>query len=93
MKKRISIKGKEYPCYMTMGAILRFRRETGYDVKDAKDIADQVILLWCVVKAACAAEGVTFDTGLEEFADSLNPESLKLLEEETAEDGAKKKTE
>lgn len=93
MKKRIIIKGKEYPCYMTMGAILRFRREAGYDVKDAKDVADQVILLWCVVKAACAAEGVPFDMSLEDFADNLNPESLRLLEDEAADGGAKKKTE
>lgn len=91
--KRIIIKGKEYPCYMTMGAILRFRKETGYDVKDAKDIADQVILLWCVVKAACAAEKVPFDMSLEDFADSLNPESLRILEDGAADGEAKKKTE
>jgi hypothetical protein len=93
MKRRIIIKGKEYPCYMTMGAILRFRREAGYDIKDAKDIADQVVLLWCVVKSACAADGVSFDMGLEDFADNLNPESLKLLEDEAGTDEAKKKTE
>ena len=33
MKTKIIIGGKEYPCRVTMGALLRFKRETGHDVR------------------------------------------------------------
>ena len=96
--KRIQINGKEYPVRMTMGALLRFKRETGKDVSEVKptDVADMVILMWCCVASACKADGVDFSLSLEEFADSLDPENLNLLKGE--EDGgsgedAQKKTE
>ena len=68
--KRIRINGKEYPVRMTMGALLRFKRNTGKDVGDIKkdDIADMIILLWCCVASACKADGVDFDLSLEQFA-------------------------
>lgn len=83
--KRIQINGKEYPVRMTMGALLRFKRETGKDVSEVKstDVADMVILMWCCVASACKADGVDFSLSLDEFADSLDPASLKLLEEES----------
>ena len=95
MSKRILINGKEYPVRMTMGALLRFKRETGREVSEIKktDVADQVILLWCIVTAACSADKVEFGIGLEEFADALTPEALTLLDDESGGDGAKKKTE
>ena len=95
MNKRILINGTRYPVRMTMGALLKFKQETGRDVSEIKntDVSDQVILLWCIVYAACVADGVPFNLGLEEFAFALPMEALNLLENDSEDDGAKKKTE
>lgn len=87
--KKIQINGKEYPIRMTMGALLRFKRETGKDVSEVKstDTADWIILMWCCVASACKADGDEFTLTLEEFADSLDVGHLKLLEEELAKSG------
>lgn len=82
--KKIKVNGKEYPVRITMGALLRFKRETGKDVSEVSsgDVADMVILLWCCVVSACAADGVEFNLSLEAFADSLDPKSMETLNEE-----------
>lgn len=82
--RKIKINGQEYPARMTMGALLRFKRETGKDVSEVKssDVADTVILLWCCVVSACKADGVTFTLSLEEFADALDPSALQILNDE-----------
>lgn len=82
--KRIKINGKEYPVRMLMGALLQFKRETGKDISEVKanDVADMIILLWCCVASTCRAERVEFNLSLEEFADSLDPENLKILQDE-----------
>ncbi len=76
--KRISIKGKEYPCRITMGAMLRFRNETGRDVSqlNSTEVADLVTLLWCCVASASKADGVKFGIELMDFADMLTTETL-----------------
>ena len=81
---KVKINGKEYPARVTMGALLRFKRETGKDVSEVKssDVADAVILLWCSVVSACKADGVTFDLSLDEFADALDPDTLQILNDE-----------
>ena len=80
---------------MTMGALLRFKRETGRDVSEVtdKDVADMVILLWCAVASACAHDRVPFELSLDEFADSLSPETLDVLNGAAPAKEAKKKTE
>lgn len=94
--KRITINGNEYPCRVTMGAMLRFRNETGRDVSqlDSNEAADLVTLLWCCVASASKADGVEFGMGLMDFADTLTPETLTgfytSLEKEQA--GREKKT-
>ena len=77
--KRISINGKEYPCRITMGAMMRFKNETGKDVSkmDTTDVTEQVTLLWCCIVSASKADGVEFGIGLMDFADMLDPETLK----------------
>lgn len=82
--KRIRIKGKEYPVRMTLGALLRFKRETGKDVGEIQktDIADMVILLWCCVASACKSDGMDFGLSLEQFADCLEPGHLEILTDE-----------
>ncbi len=78
MKKiELTINGKAYPCRMTMGAMLRFKREAGKDVSEIKgEVADMAVLLWCCVVSACKADGVEFGLSLEDFADSVDPATL-----------------
>ena len=76
--KTISINGKPYPCRVTMGAMLRFKRETGRDVNQISqdDVSDLVIFLWCCIASASKADGVEFGMELMDFADQLAPEAL-----------------
>ena len=68
---RISVGGREYPCRATMGALLRFKRETGKEVSEigAGSMSELLTYLWCCVCSACAADGVKFSLSLEQFAD------------------------
>lgn len=77
--KKIMYKGRELPCRMTMGAMVRFKKESGRDVSEIQngDISDLILLLWCCIKSACNADEIDFDTAFEPFADSLDAEALK----------------
>ena len=77
--KKILYKGRELPCRVTMGAMVRFKRESGRDVSTIQDgdIADLILLLWCCIKSACNADGDTFDVSFEVFADSLDLDVLQ----------------
>lgn len=76
--KKLNINGKEYPCRVTMGAMLRFRNETGHDVSAMRDgdTAELVTFLYCCVASACNADGVEFGFSLTDFADRLDPEMV-----------------
>ena len=78
---KIQIKGIEYPCRVTMGAMLRYKRESGEDISKLKDdnMEALVLLLWCCVKSACNADGVDFLYNVDEFADALSPQELNLF--------------
>lgn len=97
--KKIFYQGRELPCYITMGTMVRFKRETGRDVSTIQDgdIADLVVLLWCAIKAACGAEGIPFDTPFDLFADTLTVEVMqdfiKGLAEQGGDDSQKKSPE
>ena len=86
---KIEINGKQYPCRVTMGAMLRFKRETGKDASqmDSTDMAELVTLLWCCIVSASKADGVEFGMELMDFADRLDPETLtdfyKSMQNET----------
>ena len=77
-KVEVTINGNKYPCRPTMGAMLRFKRETGKEVTELKDsnISELCVYLSCCVQSACAADKKPFDMELMEFADALNPEDL-----------------
>lgn len=77
-KIEITINGKAYPCRQTMGAMLRFKRETGKEVTDihGNDFSEMVAWLWCCVVSACNHDGVEFNLSLMDFADSLDPEQM-----------------
>ena len=63
---QISINGKAYPCRQTMGAMLRFKRETGREVTESSEgsLSDIVTLLWCCIVSACNADKVDVDTAV-----------------------------
>lgn len=70
----ITIDGKTYPCRQTMGAMIRFKRETGREVDSiGSDISDMAVYLWCCVVSASNHDGVAFDLSLMDFADSMTP--------------------
>ena len=76
--KEIEINGKVFPCRVTMGALLRFKRETGRDVSQTgqNDVEALITLLWCCVVSASKADGVEFSMTLLDFADQLSPDTL-----------------
>lgn len=79
MKKlEINIDGRVYPCRQTMGAMLRFKRETGKEVTEIDGgMSDLCTYLWCCVASASKHDGVDFDMPLLDFADSVTPETLE----------------
>ena len=78
-KKVIVVQGKEYPCRVTMGAMVRFKHESGHDVSEMKanDVSDMALFVWCCTASACNADGVEFGLSFAQFADSLEPACLK----------------
>ena len=89
--KKIKIKRQEYPCRVTMGAMVRFKRESGMDLREVNwaDVDLMLMFVWCCVKSACAADGVAMDLDLEAFADALTPEDVEVFN--VADDAGKKK--
>lgn len=81
MKKTITINGKTYPYRQTMGALLRFKRETGKEISEISNgnMSDAITFLWCCVASACKHDNVEFDLTLIDFADSLNAEDINLI--------------
>ena len=87
--------GKTFPCRMTMGALVRFKRETGRDVSEMDgSVSDMSALIWCATKSACNADGIPFDYSLEEFADRIDSNDMSSfasrMQEDTPESGKKK---
>ena len=68
-----------------MGAMLRFKRETGREVtdifgeKDEKgnpkcDLSDFCTYIWCCICSASKADGIEFNLSFMDFAASVSPE-------------------
>lgn len=90
--KKITVCGKQYPCYVTMGAMRRYKIETGEDVSAmGNDVANMATFLYCCVKSACNAEGVEFDMDIDRFCDCITPEQMNEFAQAMT-DGAEKKT-
>lgn len=94
--KKVEIKiGKEvFPCRPTMGAMLRFKQETGREVTeiDTTSFTDLCTYIWCCIVSASKADGKKFKLSLMDFADSISPDDMnewaKSLRGDTAEDEA-----
>lgn len=93
VNKMIKVNGKEYPCRILMGAMLRFKRQTGRDVSEMSptDTADLITFLWCCVASSCNADGVEFGLSLEDFADGLDAESFNSFYADQAEETEEQK--
>lgn len=78
MKKiEVTINGKAYPCRQTMGAMLRFKHETGKEVTEiGSSLSDLCVFLWCCVSSACKADGTEFGMSLMDFADSISADDM-----------------
>ena len=72
---KIRINEKEYPLYVTMGALLRYKRETGHDVSELRDgdLEGMMMLMWCCVTCASQAHGIDFPLDFETFCNSITP--------------------
>ena len=92
MSKQIEVQvnGNRYPCRMTMGAMLRFKQETGKEVTeiDSGSLSDLCTLLWCCVKSATKADGIDFALSLMDFADSVTQEEVKAWMDASKDRGA-----
>lgn len=92
--KKIQVYGKEYPVRMTMGAMRRFKRETGTDVsRMGTDVDLMIIFLFCCVASACNADGVELPLDIDTFADGLDMAVLNDFAETLQGDDSKKKME
>lgn len=77
-KINVTINGEEYPIKMTMGAMLRFKQETGKEINDGGlGLTENATLIWCCIKSACAHEGKKFDMSLMDFADSIEVNDIE----------------
>lgn len=78
MALEVTVNGVAYPCHPTMGAMLRFKKETGKEITEiqAESLTDLCTYLYCCVASASAAAHKNFDLSLMEFADSIAPEDL-----------------
>lgn len=68
----LTIGDKRYPCYSTMGALLRFHDHTGREADSISGVSDMIVYLWCCVVSACRREGIGFDLSLTDFADMVD---------------------
>ena len=75
-KVEITINGVAYPCRQTMGAMLRFKQETGKEITelDPSNFTELCTFFWCCVKSASKADGIEFNMPLLDFADNITPE-------------------
>lgn len=79
----ITINGTVYPCSPTMGAMLRFKQETGREASeiDTSSLSDLCTFLWCCTASAAKREGIPFDYSLMDFADNVTPEDMAAWNE------------
>ena len=91
-KTKIKVGDKEFPCRVTMGAMVRFKNESGKDVSklEKANISELVLFVYCCVKSACNADKVAFDYDFESFADLMEPDAANSFYEDMG--GEEKKT-
>lgn len=96
MSKNVSIQvvtstGKEYPCRVTLGAMRRFKQETGKDAENIAGVDDLAIFIWCCCQSACKADGVEFGVSLDDFCDLLDMSTVNAFKDAVVSDEKKTK--
>lgn len=78
-KIEVTIDGIAFPCRPTMGAMLRFKKETGKEITeiDPSSFTELCTYLWCCIVSASKKEGKDFNMDLMDFADSISPEDMQ----------------
>lgn len=89
MNKNVSITikasdGKTYPCRVTLGAMRRFKQETGKDSDNIDGVEDLAVFIWCCCISACKADGVGFGVSLDDFCDFVDVSTLSEFTEAIA---------
>ena len=98
-KGNITIKGQEYPCRLTMGALMELKNRTGIDLVKGSDremdFSLMAVLLFCCLLSSCRADGVEIPVKDEmDLADHLQPEDFVNWQQQnlnTISDDSKKK--
>lgn len=79
-KNTLVVQGKEYPCRVTMGAMVEFKRNTGVDITLGTTNIDMELIMWliyCCLRSACRADSVEHPFAqMLDLADKLNPEDV-----------------
>lgn len=79
-KNTLVVQGKEYPCRVTMGAMVEFKRNTGVDITLGTTNIDMELIMWliyCCLCSACRADSVEHPfSQMLDLADKLNPEDV-----------------
>lgn len=91
---KIKINGKEQGATLTGGALLQFKRKTGYDFirePEKLDTEGLITLAWASAKSHAALDGEKFTMTVEDFADRMSLQEVNALgawlqEEMTVED-------
>ena len=75
----ITINGEAYLCSPTMGAMLRFKQETGREITEMEEgsFGDLCTFLYCCVVSGAKREGREFKMSLMDFADAIDPEDME----------------
>lgn len=84
MKKlEIVVNDVAYPCTPGMGAMLRFKQETGkeFDEINPNSITELFTYLYCCVVSGCKREKLPFDYKLMDFADCVSVEDMNAWKE------------
>lgn len=86
----IEINGESYPCYMTIGAMMAFKRMTGKEVDEMGGLGTEGIatLFFCCARSACTREKQDFPfKTVEELADFIRPEDLTVWNDSLTDEG------
>ena len=84
---KINIGGKEWPCRLTMGAMLLFKQNVGKDVSamDGGDVEEMLWLMWCCITSASRADGLEFGIDFALFCDMVTPDDVARWNTQIAE--------
>ena len=76
MKMEVMIDGVAYPCYPTMGALVRVERVLGYVPEQFSTLGENCAYLYGCVASASAREKREFGLSFDEFCDSVDIEEM-----------------